>query len=87
MVQNLHKHYRLEFLKLDSSSISGIILPRPDRHIINAICFRKLVLSHYSLQQLCTSLSDLFAFCNKLHLTNLSCSDHSGSCCFFPEST
>ena len=94
-VLDLHKHYRLRELKLDTSSISGIILPRPERHIINAICLRKLVLSHYSLQQLCTSLSASSAFCAKLqftnlsddsamlHLTKLSCSDHSGRC-FFP---
>ena len=82
-VLDLHEHYRLEFLELDTSTIGGIILPRPERHIINAICLRKLVLSHYSLQQLCTSLSASSAFGAKLHLTNLSCSDHSGSC-FFP---
>ena len=86
-VLDLHEHYRLEFLELDTSSISGIILPRPERHIINAIGLRNLVLSHYSLKQLCTSRSASSAFCAKLHLTNLSCSDHSGSCCFFPEST
>ena len=82
-VLDLHEHYRLEFLELDTSSISGIILPRPERHIINAICLRNLVLSHYSLQQLCTSVSALSASGAMLQLTNLSCSDHSGSC-FFP---
>ena len=82
-VLDLHRHYRLEKLKLDTSSISGIILPRPERHLIDEICLRKLVLSHYSLQQLCTSLSFLSAICDKFNLTNLSCSDHSGSCCFF----
>ena len=82
-VLDLHRHYRLKELKLVTSSISGIILPRPERHVINAICLRKLVLSHYSLQQLCTSVSDLSASGAMLQLTNLSCSDHSGSC-FFP---
>ena len=82
-VLDLHKHYRLDELKLDTSSISGIILPRPERHIIPVIGLRNLVLSHYSLQQLCTSLSDLPDDCAVLQLTNLSCSDHSGSC-FFP---
>ena len=82
-VLDLHKHHRLEELELDTSSISGIILPRPERHIIDEICLRKLVLSHYSLQQLCTSLPDLSDDCAVLQLTNLSCSDHSGSC-FFP---
>ena len=82
-VLDLHRHYRLEKLKLDTSSISGIMLPRPERHIINAIGLRNLELSHYSLQQLCTSVSALSASGAMLHLTNLSCSDHSGSC-FFP---
>ena len=81
-VLDLHKHYRLAGLELDTSSIGGIILPRPERCIIDALCLRKLVLSHYSLQQLCTSLSDLSDFCAMLHLTDLSCSDHSGSCFF-----
>ena len=79
-VLDLHRHHRLEFLELDTSSISGIILPRPERHKINVICLRKLVLSHYSLKQLCTSLSVLSASGAFLHLSNLSCSDHSGSC-------
>ena len=82
-VLDLHQHYKLRVLILDTSSISGIILPRPERHIINAICLRKLVLSHYSLKQLCTSVSALSASGAMLQLTNLSCSDHSGSC-FFP---
>ena len=82
-VLDLHKHYRLRELKLDTSSIGGIILPRPERHIIPVIGLRNLVLSHYSLQQLCTSLSDLSDDCAMLQLNNLSCSDHSGSC-FFP---
>ena len=82
-VLDLHKHYRLEKLKLDTSSIGGVILPRPERHSIYEICLRKLVLSHYSLQQLCTSVSALSASGAMLQLTNLSCSDHSGSC-FFP---
>ena len=82
-VLDLHRHYRLEVLKLDTSSISGIILPRPERNIIDAICLRKLVLSHYSLKQLCTSLSASSASGAMLQLNNLSCSDHSGSC-FFP---
>ena len=82
-VLDLHRHYRLKELKLVTSSISGIILPRPERHAINAICLRKLVLSHYSLKQLCTSVSALSASGAMLQLTNLSCSDHSGSC-FFP---
>ena len=78
-VLNLQKHRKLWLLKLDSSSISGILLPSHDRIKIKALVLSDLVLSHYSLEQLARSLSSLSAMV-RLHLVNLSCSDHGGSC-------
>ena len=78
-VLNLQKHRNLMVLKLDSSSISGILLPSHDRIDIQALVLSNLVLSHYSLEQLPRSLSTLSDDV-RLHLVNLSCSDHGGSC-------
>ena len=78
-VLNLQKHRNLMLLKLDSSSISGILLPSHDRIKIKTLVLSDLVLSHDSLQQLPRSLSSLPRYV-RLHLVNLSCSDHGGSC-------
>ena len=78
-VLNLQKHLKLNVLKLDSSSISGILLPSHDRIKIKALVLSDLVLSHDSLEQLPRSLSSLSYYAG-LHLVNLSCSDHGGSC-------
>ena len=78
-VLNLQKHRNLMVLKLDSSSISGILLPSHDRIEINALSLSNLVLSHDSLEQLLRSLSSLPRYVRP-HLVNLSCSDHGGSC-------
>ena len=78
-VLNLQKHQKLNVLKLDSSSISGILLPSHDRIKINALSLSDLVLSHDSLEQLPRSLSSLSLYVRR-HLVNLSCSDHGGSC-------
>ena len=79
IVLNLQKHRKLYMLKLDSSSISGILLPSHDRIDIQALVLSDLVLSHDSLEQLPRSLSSLPRYV-RLHLVNLSCSDHGGSC-------
>ena len=87
-VLDLHKHHKLEFLTLDTSSISGIILPRgiilqrQERLRFKRLVIKNLVLSHYSLEQLSASLSSLSAFNDKLHFTKLSCRDHDGGYCF-----
>ena len=78
-VLNLQKHRKLKVMKLDSSSISGILLPSLDRIKITAYFLSDLVLSHYSLEQLPRSLSTLRRYA-RLHIVNLSCSDHGGSC-------
>ena len=78
-VLNLQKHRKLKALKLDSSSISGILLPSHDRIEIKALVLSDLVLSHDSLEQLPRSLSSLPYYVRR-HLVNLSCSDHGGSC-------
>ena len=78
-VLNLQKHQKLNVLKLDSSSISGILLPSHDRINIQTFLLSNLVLSHYSLEQLPRSLSSLPRYVRP-HLVNLSCSDHGGSC-------
>ena len=78
-VLDLHRHRSLQELKLDQSSISGILLPSQDRIKIKALLLSNLVLSHYSLEQLPRSLSSLPRYV-RLHLVNLSCSDHGGSC-------
>ena len=81
-VLNLQKHRNLMVLKLDSSSISGILLPSHDRIDINVRYFyvlSDLVLSHDSLEQLPRSLPSLSRRVRR-HLDNLSCSDHGGSC-------
>ena len=81
-VLDLHKHYKLEFLELDTSSISGMILPRQERLRFKRLVIKNLVLSHYSLEQLCASLSSLIALNVKLHFTKLSCRDHDYGFCF-----
>ena len=81
-VLDLHKHYQLEELKLDSSSISGIILPRQERLRFERLIIKNLLLSHYSLEQLCAPLSSFSALNVKLHFTKLSCRDHDGGYCF-----
>ena len=81
-VLDLHKHYQLEKLILDSSSISGMILPRQERLRFKRLVLKNLVLSHYSLEQLCASLSCLSALNVKLHFTKLSCRDHDRGYCF-----
>ena len=58
-VLNLQKHRKLYRLKLDSSSISGILLPSQDRIEIEALVLSNLVLSHDSLEQLPRSLAFL----------------------------
>ena len=78
-VLDLHRYRSLQVLKLDSSSISGILLPSEEWMDIKAVVLSDLVLSHYSLEQLSISLSFL-TFDVKRHITNLSCSDHGGSC-------
>ena len=78
-VLNLQKHRNLSVLKLDSSSISGLFLLSHDRIKIKALAPSNLVLSHDSLEQLPRSLSSLTRYV-RLHLVNLSCSDHGGSC-------
>ena len=78
-VLNLQKHRKLIVMKLDSSSISGILLLSHDRIKIKALVLSNLVLSHDSLEQLPRSLSTLSARVRR-HLVNLSCSDHGGSC-------
>ena len=78
-VLDLHRYRSLQEVKLDSSSISGILLPSEDWMDIKALVLSNLVLSHYSLEQLPRSLSFL-TFDVKRHLVNLSCSDHGGSC-------
>ena len=81
-VLDLHKHHKLDFLTLDTSSISGIIVPRQERLRFKRLVLKNLVLSHYSLEQLCASLSSLSALNVKLHFTKLSCRDHDGGYCF-----
>ena len=78
-VLNLQKHRNLMLLELDSSSISGILLPSHDRIKIKALVLSDLVLSHYSLEQLPRPLSSLSARVRR-HIVNLSCSDHGDSC-------
>ena len=78
-VLDLHRYRSLQEVKLDSSSISGILLPSEEWMDIKAVVLSDLVLSHYSLEQLSISLSFL-TFDVKRHITNLSCSDHGGSC-------
>ena len=79
IVLNLQKHQKLNVLKLDSSSISGILLPSHDRIDFMAIDLSNLALSHDSLEQLPRLLSSLSPNVRR-HLVNLSCSDHGGSC-------
>ena len=81
-VLDLHKHYQLEFLTLDTPSISGMILPRQERLRFKRLVIKNMVLSHYSLEQLCASLSSLSALNVKLHFTKLSCRDHDRGYCF-----
>ena len=81
-VLDLHKHHKLDFLTLDTSSISGMILPRQEWLRFNRLVLKNLVLSHYSLEQLCASLSSFSALNVKLHFTKLSCRDHGGGYCF-----
>ena len=78
-VLDLHRYRSLQEVKLDSSSISGILLPSEEWMDIKAVVLSDLVLSHYSLEQLPISLSFL-SFDVKRHITNLSCRDHGGSC-------
>ena len=81
-VLDLHKYHQLDMLKLDTSSISGLLLPKQDRLKITDLDLKNLVLSHYSLEQLCISMSSSSCIC-ELNVNNLSCSDH-GSSCFVP---
>ena len=78
-VLDLHRHHRLDWLKLDKISISGLILPSQEQSRLWILYLYNLVLSHDNLVQLCTSLSSLSRL-EVLRLTNLSCSDDGGSC-------
>ena len=78
-VLNLQKHHRLKVLKFDTSSISGLILPRQKRINITDLDLKNLTLTHFSLERLCTSPASMPDLDNLL-LTNLSCSDHGDSC-------
>ena len=78
-VLDLHRYRSLQELKLDQSSISGILLPSQDRIELEDLLLSNLVLSHYSLEQLPRSLPSLTYYAGR-HVVNLSCSDHGGSC-------
>ena len=80
-VLDLYRHYRLWGLELNKISISGLILPSQKHSQLQYLDLNNLVLSHDNLVQLCTSLSSLSSL-QELRLTNLSCSNDSGSCCF-----
>ena len=75
----LHKHHKLELLKLHKISISGLILPSQEESKLYKLYLDNLVLSHDNLVQLCTSLSSLSSL-ERLQLDNMSCSDDGGSC-------
>ena len=79
LVLDLHRHNRLLVLNLDKISISGLILPSQEQSQLRYLYLYKLVLSHDSLVQLCTSLSSLSSL-HDLRLTNLSCSDDDDRC-------
>ena len=80
-VLNLQKYHSLKVLNVETSSISGMILPRQGRHRmeITDLDLKDLVLSHYSLEELCKAPAYM-PFLDKLLLTNLSCSDHCDLC-------
>ena len=78
-VLDLHKHHKLKVLTLDTSSISGILLPRQERLRFERLVLRNLVLSRYSLEQLSDLLPSMFDLNAELILTDLHCSDHGGS--------
>ena len=80
-VLDLHTHYKLEELKLNSSSICGILLPNQELFEIKDLDLNNLLLSHYSLEKLRTSMSYLPFSTVKLNLTHLSCNVHGGGCC------
>ena len=75
----LDRHHELEWLKLDNTSISGLLLPGQEESRIKCLYLYNLVLSHDSLVQLCKSLS-FWVGLEVLNLDNISCSEHSGSC-------
>ena len=77
---DLQKHHKLEALRLDKISISDLVLPSQGESELSKLYLYNLGLSHDNLVQLCTSLSSLSSL-QDLRLSNLSCSDHSGSCC------
>ena len=79
-VLDLQKHQRLKILFLNKLSISALLLPGQKESQLRELKLWDLALSHDNLVQLCRSLSSL-AGLEKLDLTNLSCSDHSGRFC------
>ena len=78
-VLDLHKHHKLEKLRLDKISISGLVLPSQGESGLSVLGLDNLVLSHDNLVQLCSSLSSLSSL-QDLRLDNLSCSDDGDSC-------
>ena len=78
-VLDLHKHDRLRVLKLDTLSVSGLLLPNKEESQLEDLDLKSLALSHYSLEHTCSSISFLCSL-ERLQLVNLTCCDHTDSC-------
>ena len=78
-VLDLHKHERLHVLKLDTLSVSGLLLPNKEESQLEDLDLKSLALSHYSLEHTCSSIPSLCGLA-RLQLVNLTCCDHTDSC-------
>ena len=78
-VLDLHKHHKLRYLRLNKIPLSCLLLPSQEETQLRELYLDKLSMSHDNLVQLCKSLSFLVGL-ESLHLNDLSCSDHDGSC-------
>ena len=78
-VLDLHKHPKLEELKLGKLSINGLLLFSQKYSSLEDLNLTNLICSHGSLVQLCRSLSSLSSL-ERLELINLACSEHCNNC-------